>query len=210
MVQIIKQRDAIDYSRRPAWPDDFYGSSTEFDVDWSPDEYVPDSVVHQMRGGTPKGVYGWQTVKVRRLLAKIHSGFGYPFRLFHYIGYFSSLGLFVPDRWLVEAEGTQQAWEFANQERGLWQDYDTGELFYREDDWSLRQIKIAFAGDKFMDFVATAIPGKIDTLLFKGLSALSTKAIPVFENLGFYGTIADWVIARNWDKVRALLGEEGY
>lgn len=143
-------------------------------------------VPNQRDRATNGGIRFFQTIKIRSIFEKIYKVSGYPVRWAHYVGYYSGLGLWVHDDFIINAHQTTFLWE-------------------NEPDKKWREVVIG----RIPDIITREIPlvAHIASIISK---QVYTERWQVFENLAFYNTMNDIVIKHNWDKIRVFLNGKGY
>lgn len=132
-----------------------------------------------------------QDIKIRKLFEKIYGQGGYPIKSCQYIGYFSSLGFYIPDGWVVHTFKTKLQW-------------------IENPSWRWRKVFIMYIGQENMKMYESGIPFTIDTFVKLTLAQSNLIEHGIFENLGFYNTINRGIIKANWDKVKTVLEHHGY
>lgn len=125
----------------------------------------------------------YHTIKIRKAYEKAFMPRGYPIRFHMYVGYFSSIGIFIPDGWVVYAAGTNLMWREKPSTR-----------------W--RKVKIMYIGQEFWAVTQQFIPLQFESAIQRIIAMNAAIDWPIWENLGFYNTANDNVIKANWDKVK--------
>lgn len=147
----------------------------------------------------------WQGNKIREVLQKIHMSAGYPVRLGEYIGFASSgLGLWLEEGFVIHKRITRENWYNLPSSDRWFKPYVKPGVKWRE-------VFIYYIGLEEVGIITGAIPFNIDQTILKAITTnVSGKWIGIYENLGFYNTINDLLIKKNWDKVLKDLNNHGY
>lgn len=149
----------------------------------------------QIFGKTDGGIAPFMSVKIRKIFEKLQMPEGYPLRPYQYIGYYASLGIYLPDYWEVHGQNTMDYWASADIYKN-WHYY--------------RSVNIWFRGGEWESTIRNLIPTTLDAGFTDLYSVFNQKWISIIENLGFYNTINDFLIKRNWDLIYIALINEGY
>lgn len=132
-----------------------------------------------------------QDIKIRKIFEKLFGQGGYPIRAFQYVGYISSIGMFLPDGWVIHAYKTKMKW-------------------LDDPSWRWRRVYIMYIGQENMKMYEAGIPFTVDTFIRMTIAGSSLEIWDIFPNLGFYNTINKDLIKANWDYVLEVLNSNGY
>lgn len=169
--------------------------------------------LHEKRHGK---IEKYETNKIRILLGKIHGSAGYPVRFAQYIGYYSGIGMWIPDGWAIHAEYTTQAWKndsglpTSKEKSGYL--IDLSKLTQNlEPIRKWREVYIYWVGQEVRNLIEAGVPLTLETFFTEAFAQEFTmKSHPIWENLGFYNTVNDILIHENWGKCTKELRKHGY
>lgn len=158
---------------------------------WIDYDKTTDATGLDYHGNPNKPIAWYMDKKIRILFESKYMPRGYPIFYRHYVGYYSSIGFFIPDGWVVHLDETGRKWDSSFK-------------------WRWRKVLLMYTGNEVMKAMQNMIPFTFENVAIQGIAENYLVPWKIVDYISFPNTQNNQFIKANWDRIERRLSRWGY